>query len=70
MTDEDKRIDEVREHLQEIGVVCGQWAHLEFLFEVTFWWLVGYQTGRPKAASLHQVCLSKRLPAKSASFNI
>jgi hypothetical protein len=41
MTDEDKRIDEVGEHLQEIGVVCSQWAHLEFLFEVAFWWLLG-----------------------------
>jgi hypothetical protein len=41
MTDEDKRVDDVREHLLEVGVVCSGWAHLEFLYEVALWWLIG-----------------------------
>jgi hypothetical protein len=41
MTDEDKRVDVVAEHVREVGFVCSGWAHLEFLFEVALWWLVG-----------------------------
>jgi hypothetical protein len=32
----------VVEHLREVGVVCSGWAHLEFLFEVTLCWLIGF----------------------------
>ena len=39
MTDEN--LGEVRDHLIEVGMVCTQWAYLEFLFEATIWWLLG-----------------------------
>src|SRR6185437_5786990 len=43
MTDEnlDENLIEVRNHLMEVGMVCTQWAYLEFLFEATIWWLLG-----------------------------
>jgi hypothetical protein len=38
MTDEIP--SDVREHLQEVGLVCTQWAYVEWLLELTHWWLL------------------------------
>jgi hypothetical protein len=33
--------DDIREHLMQVGLVCSQWAYLEWLLELTHWWLLG-----------------------------
>jgi hypothetical protein len=32
----------VAQHLREVGLVCSQWAYLEWLFEVLLFWLIGF----------------------------
>jgi hypothetical protein len=31
----------VSQHLREVGLVCSQWAYLEWLYEVLLFWLIG-----------------------------
>lgn len=33
--------DLVEQHILEVGLVCSQWAHLEWLMELTLWWILG-----------------------------
>ena len=42
----------VAEHLLEVGVVCSSWAHLEFLFEVALWWLIGFSNRKAEGRVL------------------
>jgi hypothetical protein len=57
--------DDFRQHLTDVGLVCTQWAYLEFLFEITFWWLLGLlnspKDGRLITGSLNLETLSKRV---------
>jgi hypothetical protein len=40
--------DETSEHLQEVGLVCTQWAYLEWMLEISIWWFLGFlDTGDP-----------------------
>jgi hypothetical protein len=32
---------DVRDHMYQVGLVCTQYAYLEWLFEVTLWWILG-----------------------------
>lgn len=34
--------DETSEHLQEVGLVCTQWAYLEWMLEISIWWFLGF----------------------------
>ena len=34
---------EFEQHLMAVGLVCSQWAYLEFLFEITLWWILGLE---------------------------
>ncbi len=57
--------DDFRRHLTDVGLVCTQWAYLEFLFEITFWWLLGLlnmpKEGRLITGGLNLESLSKRV---------
>jgi hypothetical protein len=35
------KLDLVAEHNQEVGLLCTQWAYLEWLLELALWWLLG-----------------------------
>lgn len=43
--------DDVDKHLLQVGLICAQWAHLEYLLELTVWWLLGL-LDTPKDARL------------------
>jgi hypothetical protein len=30
--------DHVEDHLQEVGLLCAQWAYLEWMLEIAIWW--------------------------------
>lgn len=45
MTDKD-RIDDVHDHLLEVGMICTGWAYLEFLLECAVWWLIGLHNNK------------------------
>jgi hypothetical protein len=55
----------VVEHLREVGVVCSGWAHLEFLFEVALWWLIGFSNrkaeGRVLSSGLSLETLARKV---------
>jgi hypothetical protein len=57
--------DDVREHLMEVGLVCAQWAYLELLFEITFWWFIGLlnreKEGRVITGGLNLETTAKRV---------
>jgi hypothetical protein len=57
--------DDVRQHLMDVGSVCSQWAFLEYLFEITFWWLLGLlnkpKEGRLITGGLNLGTISKRV---------
>jgi hypothetical protein len=36
---------DVEAHLRDIGLLCVQWPYLEWLLEVTVWWLLGLIDG-------------------------
>lgn len=33
--------EDIKEHLMQVGLVCIQWSHLEWLLELMHWWLLG-----------------------------
>ena len=33
--------DFIAAHYQEVGLLCTQWAYLEWLLELAHWWLLG-----------------------------
>jgi hypothetical protein len=57
--------DDVANHLKLVGVICGQWAYLEWLLEVTHWWLLGLlnkpKEGRVITSSLSIEKMAKRV---------
>ena len=57
--------DDVRKHLTDVGLVCVQWAYLEYLFEITFWWLLDLlnkpNEGRVITGKLSLEIISKRV---------
>lgn len=60
-----ERIDEVRDHLLEVGMVCSGWSYLEFLLEATIWWLIGLPNrkveGRVITSSLSLETLARKI---------
>jgi hypothetical protein len=57
--------DDVREHLMQVGLVCIQWAYLEWLLELTVWWLLGFlnkaKEGRAITSGLSIEVLARRI---------
>jgi hypothetical protein len=41
MCDASSANDDILKHGMQVGLVCNQWAYLEWLVEVTHWWLIG-----------------------------
>ena len=35
------RDKDIEAHLLSVGIVCSHWAYLEYLYELTLWWLLG-----------------------------
>jgi hypothetical protein len=56
---------DVDAHYQEVGLLCTQWAYLEWLLELTLWWLLGLlnrpREGRIVSAGLPIEVLAKRV---------
>lgn len=56
--------DGVKAHLREVGLICSQWAHLEWMLEVTNWWVLGFldkpTEGRIITASLGIELMARR----------
>jgi hypothetical protein len=61
-TAEDDR--EIQIHLMNIGLVCSHWSYLEYLYELTIWWLLGLlndqSAGRVITSGLSLENLAKR----------
>jgi hypothetical protein len=61
----DNRDPYVKQHLLEVGLVCTQWAYLEWLFEVTQWWILNLldhpTEGRLLTGGLNLETLSRRV---------
>ena len=59
--------DDIQEHLMQVGLVCTQWAHLEWLLELTHWWLLDLLNnpteGRPITSGLSIGTLARRVSA-------
>lgn len=57
--------DPVDEHLMEVGRLCAHWAYLEWLLELTHWWILGLfdkpLEGRTITGGLSIEVLAKRV---------
>ena len=38
---DEARLDMIADHNREVGLLCTQWAYLEWLLEIAIWWFVG-----------------------------
>jgi hypothetical protein len=56
---------EVTEHLTQVGLICSQWAYLEWLLEIALWWLIGllddHEDARIMTRGLDIQTLSRRV---------
>jgi len=62
--DENTQFTEIDWHFREVGLICAHWAYLEWLLEITLWWLLGLpldgKDGRVITGSLPIHALARR----------